>query len=122
SADWWVPLVSSLAGASVGGVSAFVVSGRTLKGQADQAAVQRLEAALAELILGVQALYDPRSCNSKEAPPVPDDPRVRRCCWTGSEELDDSADWWVPLVSSLAGASVGGVSAFVVSGRTLKGQ
>ena len=60
-----------------------------MKGQADQAAVQRLEAALAELILGVQALYDPRSYNSKEAPPVPDEPRVRLLLLTGSEELDE---------------------------------
>lgn len=89
SADWWVPLV----GALVGAVSAFVVSRRTLKGQADQAAVQRLEAALAELILGVQALYDPRSYNSKESPPVPDEPRVRLLLLTGSEELDEQLRW-----------------------------
>ena len=64
-----------------------------MKGQADQAAVQRLEAALAELILGVQALYDPRSYNSKEAPPVPDEPRVRLLLLTGSEELDEQLRW-----------------------------
>jgi len=93
SADVWPSLVGSLSGALVGAVTAWVVSGRTLRGQAEQAAVQRLEAALSELILGVQALYGHRRHHPEESPQVPDGARVRVLLLTESEQLDAQLRW-----------------------------
>nr|WP_023190184.1 hypothetical protein [Micrococcus sp. V7]AGY35521.1 hypothetical protein LMV7_p01000 [Micrococcus sp. V7] len=93
SAEVWPSLVGSLSGALVGGLSAYLVSGRTLRGQAYQGKLQRLEAALAELILGVQALYGYRPSKSEKAPAVPDEARVRVLLLTDSEKLDEQLRW-----------------------------
>ena len=93
----WESVIGGVAGSLVGGLLALVVASLTWRKQKRQGELQRLEAALAELILRVQALYAlPWVEGSAQTPPdqtPPDQARVRLLLLTGSEKLDGQLRW-----------------------------
>lgn len=83
----WASAVGAVVGAVVGGVAALWAASRTVKGQERHARQERLEGALAELILAVAELYD-QAGDGKKGGRVPEHARVRLLLLTGDEELD----------------------------------